>query len=142
MSKLIAVVCLTIFLAFYLSACRTESVEDLSNENLLRLISGLDEIEESNNEGQQEMDKRMTYRMGKRMTYRMGKRGAMPYRFGKRGANVANSFVPSQSSPVDVEELMAALRAQRLAYNNRQDKRMTYRFGRSVDSQKEPSSKA
>lgn len=66
-------------------------------------------------------DKRMTYRYGKRMTYRYGKRSAMPYRFGKRTYNY------------DDDQLEDLLRF----YKNWEpkQKRMTYRYGRSVDKQ-------
>lgn len=74
-------------------------------------------LEENDNN----LDKRMTYRYGKRMTYRYGKRSAMPYRFGKRGYNYEDD---------QLEDLLRF-------YKNWEPKhkRMTYRYGRSVDKQ-------
>ncbi len=57
------------------------------------------------------------------MTYRYGKRGAMPYRFGKRGSNGQDERL--------YQDLLAYLRSEDI--NN--EKRMTYRYGRSVDRQ-------
>lgn len=80
-------------------------------------VSDSASMEENDNN----LDKRMTYRYGKRMTYRYGKRSAMPYRFGKRAYNY------------DDDQLEDLLRF----YKNWEpkQKRMTYRYGRSVDKQ-------
>ena len=69
------------------------------------------------------LDKRMTYRYGKRMTYRYGKRSAMPYRFGKRSA------MPSNQDIIEYLKANENLNADEF----RADKRMSYRYGRSVD---------
>ncbi len=77
------------------------------------------------------LDKRMTYRYGKRMTYRYGKRSyAMPYRFGKRSYSQVQKFIDDLNN----EDLLNLLKIHSDEINK--PKRMVYRYGRSVDGQK------
>ncbi|CAF1098610.1 unnamed protein product [Brachionus calyciflorus] len=93
---------------------------------ILNLLISDSTLDYSDSNEQEDFDsginKRMTYRYGKRMTYRYGKkRSAMPYRFGKRSYNFDDN---------DFEELLRLYKIEEPKY-----KRMTYRYGRSVDKQ-------
>lgn len=106
------------------------SNEEARNRLMNILLANLDSSDSSDEPEEDEhgIDKRMTYRYGKRMTYRYGKRSAMPYRFGKRSSG--HEVYPSAQQIIDY------LRTHETGNDEIQNsKRMTYRYGRSVDKQ-------